>query len=480
MANVLFSKMSAAKFATITPDNGTFYRVTKSGGAQDLYLGTQKLNNADDITAAIGALTADDIAYDEGSVKDTLDTLLGDNTTSGSIAKMIKDAIDALDGTATIASKSGNVVTIKGGIAQVDGSIDNDSSTDIVLEEVASTGAAADVSVADKGGNYDATDVEGVLAEIAENLGDGVDGKTVHLADESAGQSDYAKVYKLYQGADASDNTNNTLVGTINIPKDKVVQSGKVVTIEDDQDSDGDTTSGLDDGTYIKIVLQNVAAPLYINATSLVDIYTAAQNATQVQVAVVNGVISATIVAGSITATELAANAVTTEKIQNDAVTADKVAIAEHAETQTAGADGLALSVKTTDGQVSEVSGSIAANTYDAYGDAAKALSDAIGKSTDAASADTINGAKAYANGVADDAVAEVIGENTDAASADTIHGAKAYGDAAVNSAKSDVIGKSTDAASADTVNGAKAYADGAVDTALTWVEVADTPAAGD
>ena len=38
---------------------------------------------------------------------------------------------------------------------------------------------------------------------------------------------------------------------------------------------------------------------------------------------------------------------------------------------QTAGADGLALSVTTTDGVVTAISGSIAANTYDAYGAAA-------------------------------------------------------------------------------------------------------------
>ena len=79
----------------------------------------------------------------------------------------VSTAIAGLDGTATIASKSGNVVTIKTGVTEVDGVISNDSGTDIVLEEVAVTGAAADVSVADANDHFTSTDVEGALAELA-------------------------------------------------------------------------------------------------------------------------------------------------------------------------------------------------------------------------------------------------------------------------------------------------------------------------
>ena len=82
------------------------------------------------------------------------------------------------------------------------------------------------------------------------------------------------------------------------------------------------------------------------------------------------------------------------------------IAALDATEEQTAGADGLALSITEVDGVITSISGSIAANTYDAYGDAAQALADAIGESTDTASADTINGAKAYA----DDAIATAIG----------------------------------------------------------------------
>lgn len=82
----------------------------------------------------------------------------------------VSTAIAGLDGTATIASQTGNVVTIKTSVTEVDGVIDNDSGTDIVLEEVAVTGAAADVSIVDAEGKITATDVEGALTELAKSI----------------------------------------------------------------------------------------------------------------------------------------------------------------------------------------------------------------------------------------------------------------------------------------------------------------------
>lgn len=57
---------------------------------------------------------------------------------------------------------------------------------------------------------------------------------------------------------------------------------------------------------------------------------------------------------------------------------------------QTAGADGLALHIKEEGGVITELSGSIKANTYDTYGAAANVL----GKNTDASTANTVYGAK--------------------------------------------------------------------------------------
>lgn len=60
---------------------------------------------------------------------------------------------------------------------------------------------------------------------------------------------------------------------------------------------------------------------------------------------------------------------------------------------QTAGADGLALHIKEVDGIVTELSGSIAPETYDAYGSAAQALNDAKSYSDN-----NLDAAKQYAD----------------------------------------------------------------------------------
>lgn len=134
-------------------------------------------------------------------------------------------------------------------------------------------------------------------------LTDGATGKTVYLQDESLGQEDYAKVYKLYQGADSSDMTKNTLVGTINIPKDLVVKSGTVESVTvNDQPYIGAKVGD----KYIDLVIQNQTNHLYIPANKLVDVYTVEQNAAEVQLSIsANNVISATIVSGSISEEKL-------------------------------------------------------------------------------------------------------------------------------------------------------------------------------
>lgn len=62
--------------------------------------------------------------------------------------------------------------------------------------------------------------------------------------------------------------------------------------------------------------------------------------------------------------------------------------------------------------------------------------------------------------GAADSAKSAVIGASGDAATANTIYGAKAYADSAADDVKSTVIGASGDASTANTIYGAKAYAD--------------------
>lgn len=120
---VMFLKMTETNFKTITPDAGTFYWVTKDGNVHDLYLGTQKLNNADDITKAIESLSASGGAID--NIKETLNTIQGDENTDSSIKNQIKTAIDN-------------------------------------LSQVAKDGKAESITVTDDAENFSGTDVDGI------------------------------------------------------------------------------------------------------------------------------------------------------------------------------------------------------------------------------------------------------------------------------------------------------------------------------
>ena len=100
----------------------------------------------------------------------------------------------------------------------------------------------------------------------------------------------------------------------------------------------------------------------------------------------------------------------------------------------------------------------------------AKLYTDALGEtitgssSTDTADSLTLNGLKKRVDGVAADLSQEVTDRTT-----------------AVTNAKSELIGTAASAASSDTINGAKNYADAAVATALTWAELTvPTPEPGE
>lgn len=167
--------------------------------------------------------------------------------------------------------------------------------------------------VAEDVGNVDNLSTENkevvkAINEVLAAVETGGTAATVTITEKGA-SGDYAQVYEFKQGT--------ITIGTINIPKELVVESGEVVT----------NPTGKPAGTYIKLTLRNVTEPLYIDVAKLVDVYTAQQSATQVQLNIdASNVISATIVAGSVTATELAANAVVTAKIADKNVTKEKLA----------------------------------------------------------------------------------------------------------------------------------------------------------
>ncbi len=158
-----------------------------------------------------------------------------------------------------------------------------------------SANLAAEIGVEDAASYFTGTTVEEVLAELYTAQA----GQQIWVHDASAGQTDWAKVYKIYQGendfvADRTDGkTNPVLKGTINIPKDLVVKSGAVVEIFFDDSDDslhegsisgpnvtnliipaGGTATAADAGKYIKLEIQNQDDALYIAVKDLVDVYT--------------------------------------------------------------------------------------------------------------------------------------------------------------------------------------------------------------
>ena len=260
----------------------------------------------------------------------------------------------------------------------------------------------------------------------------------------------------------------STTVGTITIPKDLVVSNGEIVT----------DPVGKPAGKYLKLTLNSeTAAPIYINVADLVDVYKAGANATEVQLAVSSdNTITATIVNGAVTEDKLAANAVTTAKIKDGAVTSDKLSqdikdsitnAANSAPVEEVKVNGVSLTPDTNKAvnitvTESTVNGKIKVNGSDV----------AIHGLKSAAFVDSSAFEQAGAVNTAKEAL---IGTSSDATTADTIYGAKNYAEDVAATAAAAVVGLSTDTKDSDTVKGAKKYTDNAVSTLETSITTLET-----
>lgn len=405
--NVKFAKGSQLAYdglASTGYDAGTLYFVTDAN-AQAFYLGDQKLS----------------------SVAEVASLIIQANTNTADITK-IKAALSGIDYT-----KEENADTVMS-----------------VLN-------AAIAGVNDTIGDLDdlTTTAKGDIVSSINEVKDAVDNTatdSVVTVTEAVGSGSVLKTYTIRQGTAEVGNPDSNIVGTINIPKDLVVTSGRLVEISVDEN---DSTKFVDAnnvelpyataaGTFIELTVANQTEPLYIDVHGLIDIYTPAPNATQVQLAVVNNVISASIVAASITSTELADDSVITSKIADNNVT--KAKLSTTLQTSIDYADSSVQTVAEGDNdytvKVTQADGT--ATNVAVHGLKSAALEEA--------SAFDVNGA-----------AASVLGVSTDGASDTTVYGAHAHADAAESNAKT--------------------Y----TDTALTWGAIGggsssgggDTPAGG-
>lgn len=451
------------------------------------------------------------------------------------------------------------------------------------LADIATSGAAADASIADTAGNFAATNVEGALAELYTAIGTGGTNAAVTVTKTAGGANDaYAYRYVFSQGG--SEITN----GTIDIAKDMVATDGQLVhpTAQNPITIGGQQVTS---GAYIAMTIAN-GDTFYINVADLIE-YNSVSSTDEITLTDTNHTITATV--GEIAASKIiyqAAEGQTPAKTVAQAINALESAVGTGGSVDTkisnaigaldADVDATAGSVITgiteVDGVITGVDEVALTAQNVAYGASnVKAALDTIGTIPATATATTVVGyvdektgagisalnadlnaalgasdtdaeavavvtgvtqtsgalasvdsAAADKAGAATRAKAEVIGQNGDAASANTIYGAKAYADAAIagldadvdattnatvtdaekvavvtgvievdgvitavdsidvdkagaaTRAKNAVIGASGDAASANTIFGAKAYADSIVSGGLANLD-ADLDASG-
>ena len=336
-------------------------------------------------------------AYQEkANLTEILNVLTGDDKTAGSVAKLLKDAIEALDGSATIATEADGIVTIKAGVVETNGVIANsEGAADIVLKKVATTAKAEDINVDGKkvetaGGVVGYELPAGTAQATAEHLASEI--ATVDAAVKALKKTSEVTVEKLEtaeEGYIASYvvKQNNTKVGaTINIPKDYLVKNAelKTCTVADTPVAGYKVGDKYMDFTINTVEGSGNESHIYINVNELFDAYTSGSEVGDTVVVTVNNdtnKISADITDGTVARAKInaafekniadveATHAVAAEgseakyktvaeEINDKVVTLDatKEQVANPAE---ADGTGLALRVVEEDGKITEISGSI-------------------------------------------------------------------------------------------------------------------------
>lgn len=200
------------------------------------------------------------------------------------------EKVNALKGTlnGTITTEKGKVFT---SITQTNGVL---SYTDAALTSLDITRSATE--------KVAGTTVEEALESLASSIDAGGTGSVVSVKEITNGLADSVlKAYEIWQGPDTNPANKK---GTINIPKDLVVTAGSVVNGTWNEGTFTESTSGKNKA--LKLVIANQTAPVYINPSDFIDVYTGGQN-NEVNVAV-SGTNEITATIGTVDATKISYN----------------------------------------------------------------------------------------------------------------------------------------------------------------------------
>lgn len=258
-------------FSQLNFSGGIDGRVISEALDKDTLIAT--INNT---IASAGIATDEAIQALSGRVT-TIEELVGSKSVAAQIAEEIAKLETVYD------TKGSAEQALADAKEYADSKVASVNATDnSILVSGTSTDPTIGVKISAEGGNDLILKEDGLFVDVPEAASYSI------IKDEDAGE--YAAIYHL-----TKDGVNT---GTaINIPKDMVVQSGEVVT-----DPEGQSA-----GTYIKLVLQNVEEPLYINVGNLIEYVTSGSIESDMVVVAVSDEhkVTATITDGTITKTKL-------------------------------------------------------------------------------------------------------------------------------------------------------------------------------